>query len=136
MVILKKGERADSCYGIETDYITDEMISALKEGKRLYTTIQGGEYALILKHKGKKKTNSWHKLPDTENMLQDHYFYLVRHIEFGTPMKAKFHADGEPHFEIYGCNHGAGKMIVYEHEFGNHITHWMDMPDLPAESEG
>ena len=66
MVILNKGERGDSCYGIETDYITDEMISALKEGNRLYTTIQDGEYALILKHKGKKKTDSWHKLPDED----------------------------------------------------------------------
>ena len=81
------------------------------------------------------KELSWHKLPDTEDMLRDHYFYLVRHIEFGTPMKAKFHADGEPHFEIYGCNHGAGKMIVYSSDFGSHITHWMDMPDLPAEIE-
>ena len=55
MEILKKGKRADKCYGIETDFITDEMIEALKQGKRLYTTVQGDEYALIIKYKPTKK---------------------------------------------------------------------------------
>lgn len=54
MIILKKGEKADSCYGIETEYITDEMIEALKEGKRLYTTING-EYALVIKYRKREK---------------------------------------------------------------------------------
>ena len=51
MRILKKGEKAYPCYGIETEYITDEMIEALKKGRRLYTVIQDGEYALVIKYK-------------------------------------------------------------------------------------
>ena len=51
MRILEKGEKANPCYGIETQYITDEMIKALKNGQRLYTWIQDGEYALVIKYK-------------------------------------------------------------------------------------
>ena len=51
MRILKNREKAYPCYGIETQYITDEMIKALKDGKRLYTRVQDGEYALVIKYK-------------------------------------------------------------------------------------
>lgn len=60
MVILKDREKAYPCYGIETEYITDEMIEALKKGRRLYTEIQSGEYALVIKYKkgGKHDTST------------------------------------------------------------------------------
>ena len=57
MQILKKNEKANPYYGIETHYITDEMIEALKEGNRLYTDIQDGEYALIIKYKKGRQKN-------------------------------------------------------------------------------
>ena len=57
MKILKKNEKANPCYGIETQYITDKMIEALKEGNRLYTYIQDGEYALIIKYKKGRQKN-------------------------------------------------------------------------------
>lgn len=55
MVVLEKGERAEPCYGLFKEEITEEMIQALKEGKRLYMTVNGGEYAVVLKYKAPKK---------------------------------------------------------------------------------
>ena len=37
--------------GLETEYITDEMIQALKDGKRLYFTVNCDEYAVVIKYK-------------------------------------------------------------------------------------
>lgn len=50
MIILEKGEKANPYYGLTTEYITDEMIEALKHGKRLYFDI-GAEYAVVIKYK-------------------------------------------------------------------------------------
>ena len=50
--ILKKGERADPLWGLEEKIITDEMIEALQQGKRLYLSVND-EYAVVIK-KGKK----------------------------------------------------------------------------------
>lgn len=56
MTILEKGEKTNPCYGLYEEYIDDEMINALKEGKRLYMEINFGEYAVVIKlKKGKKK---------------------------------------------------------------------------------
>lgn len=58
MEILEKGERADPCYGLFREEITEENIQALKEGKRLYMTVVGGEYAIVLKYKKSKKADA------------------------------------------------------------------------------
>ena len=50
MIVLEKGERADHLYGLQTEYITDEDIEALKEGKRLYFDVNV-EYAVVIKYK-------------------------------------------------------------------------------------
>lgn len=39
MIILKKGESANPLWGIETEYITDEQIEALKSGSRKWQQI-------------------------------------------------------------------------------------------------
>ena len=72
----------------------------------------------------------WHKLPNEVDLLQDHYFYLVAHKDYKTPMKAKYHADGEPHFEILSA---VNSSVVWLSEFGDKITYYTDLPDLPAE---
>lgn len=56
MQILEKGERADRCYGLYTEELTDEELQALIDGKRLYMTINYGEYAVVLRYKGKKSS--------------------------------------------------------------------------------
>ena len=52
--ILNKHERADPLYGIIREEINDEMIDALKEGKRLYISVNS-EYAVVIKKKGRRK---------------------------------------------------------------------------------
>ena len=54
--ILEKGEKADPLCGIDTEIITDEMIEALQQGKRLYITVNN-EYAVVIKKDGKRKTD-------------------------------------------------------------------------------
>lgn len=46
--ILEKGEKADSLWGMNTEIITDEMIEALQQGKRLYLSVND-EYAVVIK---------------------------------------------------------------------------------------
>ena len=52
--ILKKGERAEPLYGLETYYFTEKDLKALMEGKRLYADINS-EYAIVIKFKDKKE---------------------------------------------------------------------------------
>lgn len=54
MRILKEGEKADSLWGIGTEYITDKDIDALKSGKRLYMTVND-EYAVVIRYIGGDK---------------------------------------------------------------------------------
>ena len=56
MIILENGERADPLWGIDTEIITDEMIEALEQGKRLYLSVND-EYAVVIKKNGKRKTD-------------------------------------------------------------------------------
>ena len=79
------------------------------------------------------KNTEW--IPFTEDIwdkLEDHVFYLVVHKDYKSPMKAKFHADSLPHFEIATFN---GVRVEYPslakclEECG--ITHIMNMPDMP-----
>lgn len=41
-------EEVDTCYGIETYQITEEDIEHLRNGGKLYSTINGGEYAILI----------------------------------------------------------------------------------------
>ena len=49
MYIMKKGERAERLYGLYEEVITDEELIALINGKRLWFSVGGGEYAIVLK---------------------------------------------------------------------------------------
>lgn len=49
MIILNKGERADTLYGMQTETITDKEIEALKNGQRLYIDVNM-EYAIVIKY--------------------------------------------------------------------------------------
>lgn len=54
--VLEKGEKADPLWGMDTEIITDEMIEALQQGKRLYLSVNN-EYAVVIKKDGKRKTD-------------------------------------------------------------------------------
>lgn len=49
--IISPGESVDACYGLETFELELKHINALMEGKQLYTTVNCGEYAIIVKYK-------------------------------------------------------------------------------------
>ena len=46
--IVSKDAEIDMCYGLETYYITKEDIAALLSGKKLYSTVNCGEYAITI----------------------------------------------------------------------------------------
>lgn len=54
--ILEKGEKADPLWGMDTEIITDEMIDALQQGKRLYLSVND-EYAVVIKRTASGKTD-------------------------------------------------------------------------------
>ena len=67
--------------------------------------------------------------------LEDHNYYLVTHTHYGTPMKAKWHADLGGIWEVYGCQgregyHGQVYEYWYAWDKENPITAWMELPDV------
>lgn len=46
--IISKDAEVNTCYGLETFYITKEEITALLSGKKLYSTVNCGEYAITI----------------------------------------------------------------------------------------
>lgn len=50
-IAYSKKKKVDPCYGLENFYLTDEDIENLKKGKKLYTTINMGEYAIVLRYR-------------------------------------------------------------------------------------
>lgn len=50
--IVSKKKKVDPCYGLEEFYITREEIEALLAGKKLYSTVNDGEYAITIEMEG------------------------------------------------------------------------------------
>ena len=46
--IVSKDAEVDTCYGLETFYVTKEEIAAILSGKKLYSTVNCGEYAITI----------------------------------------------------------------------------------------
>jgi len=64
--IVSKNKKVDPCYGLETLHITKEEIEALLSGKKLYSTVNDGEYAITIAMKKKEPidSNNWIKCSD------------------------------------------------------------------------
>ena len=75
MIILEKGERADQLWGMNTEIITDEMIEALEQGKRLYLTVND-EYAVVIKKDGKRKAGKPEAI-DTDTISRQEAINLI-----------------------------------------------------------
>ena len=71
----------------------------------------------------------WITIEAGEDLLKDHYWYLIAHKDYGTPMKAKYHSDC-PHFTFFDAR---GERATYL--FEDKITHYMELPDIPKEAE-
>lgn len=78
----------------------------------------------------------WTKLKLTEDGnnwwhedLRDHWYYLVNHKDFDTPMKAKYHNDGELRcFQIVSHNRYVDDVYSWDIDV---VTHFMEMPEMP-----
>lgn len=90
-----------------------------------------------------QRLNKWVSMEDCIDMdlLDDHFYYLVSHKDYKTPMKAKFHKDCSGyHFEVCTME-GAIIEWIYtgpdEYKFGEewNITHVMNLPDMPKEDQ-
>ena len=69
---------------------------------------------------------TWHKMPDDENLLEDHYWYLIAHRDFATPMKAKYHGEPFPYFEMY---YEGGRCVSYLYDGA--VKYWTELPEMP-----
>ena len=50
--IVNKDEKVDPCYGLEKLTMTVKDLNALLNGKKLYATINAGEYAIEIDYSG------------------------------------------------------------------------------------
>lgn len=74
--------------------------------------------------------DNWKEIKPYNNDLMDHYYYLVAHKDFDTPIKAKYHDDQLPCFECI-CHLG----VFYSYLIDKEITHYMELPPLPYDKE-
>lgn len=57
-LIMNKYDEINPCYGAESFYITKDDINALMQGKKLYTTVAGDEYAITIIMKESEDKNN------------------------------------------------------------------------------
>lgn len=73
------------------------------------------------------------QIPGREQGLQDHFYYLVTHKKYGTPMKAKWHDEG--YWEVIGETDSQRpfqytSMNYWDWEENHPILAWMEMPEV------
>lgn len=67
---------------------------------------------------------------------EDHDFVLIAHKDYGTPMKAIFHDDLGGYFEFVTMQGKKNSVYLFEAKFHEKtITHWMELPALPENTE-
>ena len=82
-------------------------------------------FDLAIKALEERPKGKWITIEAGEDLLIDHYWYLIVHKDFKTPMKALYHSDC-PHFTFF-YERGEGCSYLFEDK----ITHYMDLPDIP-----
>ena len=71
----------------------------------------------------------WHEVIKEcpSKLLIDHYYYLVTHSKYGTPMKAKWHDEMGGIWEVFIGN-GEPNEHIYSWDDPYPILAWMQMP--------
>lgn len=87
---------------------------------------------MMLLNKDEAVEKGWLKTSENQDKLIDHYFYLVTHCDYGTPMKAKYHDDAGGYFELltYEC----GKFCEFINPIFQHscrCKYFMPLPEMP-----
>ena len=72
---------------------------------------------------------NWLKTSENQDKLKDHYFYLVTHTDYGTPMKAKYHDDIGGYFEIF--NRGTFTEFINPIFYPCKCKYFMELPEMP-----
>ena len=73
----------------------------------------------------------WLKTSENQDKLQDHYFYLVTHVDYGTPMKAKYHDDIGGFFEIF--SRGTFTEFINPILYPCKCKYFMELPEMPED---
>lgn len=98
----------------------DALIDRMKRTSRFFDVVYDIEEMPTI--------NQWIPWKEFDGRLKDHYFYLVTHRAYATPMKAKYHIDMDC-FEIINAPHTR----VYT--WDDLITAWMDLPEVYREEK-
>lgn len=104
-------------YGINVD--KEELLKALNYDRN--------QYAKGYADAKKDYERPWINI-ENEDKLVDHYWYLIAHKDYATPMKAIYHSDF-PHFVFATSNGHCRVSYIYEGK----VTHYMELPELPLE---
>lgn len=77
--------------------------------------------------------NPWLKTSENLDKLEDHYYYLVTHPAYKTPIKAKYHDDMGGYFEFphYPVVSEFTDQILGECK----IKYFMELPEMPDDYE-
>ena len=78
----------------------------------------------------------WLEVSEHADELEDHYFYLVTHADFGTPMKAKYHNDMGGYFEIKSSDKKIPVEYVNPIIGESKIKYFMLLPEMPEDYKG
>ena len=78
----------------------------------------------------------WLEVSEHLDELEDHYFYLVTHADFGTPMKAKYHDDMGGYFEIKSSDKKIPVEYVNPIIGESKIKYFMPLPEMPEDYKG
>ncbi len=83
---------------------------------------------------------AWNKMDwNKTDELKDHWFYLVTHKDYKTPMKAKWHCEDGGCWKIRGCPAMSGMIFYtsrydYSYDTEHYVTAWMELPDIYKEN--
>lgn len=97
--IVGKKAKVDQCYGLEAFHITKEEIAALLAGKKLYSTVNCGEYAITIEL-GERVT-----IPESNNSKsewQKDHEILKAYSDGANEVLDKIRAEIDTYLEIEG----------------------------------
>lgn len=88
---------------------------------------------MMLLSKEEATEKGWLRTSENQDKLIDHYFYLVTHADYGTPMKAKYHDDMGGYFEILSVDKKIPVEYVNSILSKSKIKYFMPMPEMPED---
>lgn len=88
--------------------------------RNIATIIENEKDMRVIQKNAEQRWTPW---KEHDDRLRDHYYYLVTHKDYGTPMKAWYHKDVD-RFDILSVDGGDSAYI-----WDDKITAWMELPE-------